>query len=54
MSECVHFSEQPRALTEEDGKKWERQETKGRKPKDEINGGMTSYKIRFFMLWRCD
>jgi len=42
MLECVHFSEQPHAVTEEDGKKWERQEMKGRKPKDEINGGMTN------------
>jgi hypothetical protein len=41
------FLEQPRAVIEEDGKKWERQEMKGRKPKDEINGGMTSYKIGY-------
>jgi len=33
MLECVNFSEQPRAVTEEDGKKWERQEMKGRKIK---------------------
>jgi len=33
MLECVNFSEQPRAVTEEDGNKWERQEMKERKLK---------------------